>query len=841
MAASNPGKGEGEEDEIKDLPPYTSVSKIQQESFSKKSDAASSSKKSPYASTLQKLKRKVRRGHTSSVEPVMQEEPKQSNVICNKIFEHFITSDQPSSSKDSPSTSSLVSASQPPSVVASALVAIEKDESENVRENVPCQHREDSLSYFYETTNPKESDQDSGLSRSEASTPNYQNDPPHTSDKETASDESFVYIDANELFERPDNSAMISLRAPCLYITHNDEGQTTTPALSGQATKPGIAPGTNYMKDNLGKPALESTASFRYSDPYFPSLMQDSIRELALDGQFADVTIEVEGQRIRCHRIILAASSKYFKAMFCNAYRERDQSTVTLQGVSADVMKVLIRYAYTSYLEVNRETVQSVLEAASLLQFTRIMEACSNYFVGQLAIENAPGFMELAHRHNLDHLLVLARLKCVTCFNDFREKSDYLNLSASLLESLVSRSDLMVRKEEELFEIVITWCQHCPETRKHNLPQLLKHVKLPLIDPIFFVRRVETHSLIRNNPDVFDLMMEARQYRTSGDIKEGPRIVPRQNALMHQVFVTVGGCNKDDRFISEISVLDFQHKTRATLCQMPSSQNSTRGLVNAGSDNQVSKTKWAEFACTAWKDNIVISGGKESKKEAWMFITSLRQWVQLASLNTARWRHRMTVCCGELYVVGGFDGLLRVESLEKYSERENVWVEKRHMREGVSSAAVCACSEMIYVIGGGPSVKVSTEKVQVYDPSLDSWRVSTPLPEPAKCINAVSLRGIIYVVGGTLRNVLSFNTANEMWSTIGDPLLTERASCGVTLCNDRIFIVGGRDENGKALSNVSYLDPETKLIRSECNMSIGISHHGCITLQKYDQVLSKSV
>ena len=45
--------------------------------------------------------------------------------------------------------------------------------------------------------------------------------------------------------------------------------------------------------------------------------------------------------------------------------------------------------------------------------------------------------------------------------------------------------------------------------------------------------------------------------------------------------------------------------------------------------------------------------------------------------------------------------------------RENVWVEKRHMREGVSSAAVCACSEMIYVIGGGPSVKVSTEKVQV--------------------------------------------------------------------------------------------------------------------------------
>ena len=40
---------------------------------------------------------------------------------------------------------------------------------------------------------------------------------------------------------------------------------------------------------------------------------QDSIRELACDGQFTDVTIEVDNCRMRCHRMVLAASSKYFK------------------------------------------------------------------------------------------------------------------------------------------------------------------------------------------------------------------------------------------------------------------------------------------------------------------------------------------------------------------------------------------------------------------------------------------------------------------------------------------------------------------------------------------------
>ena len=52
-----------------------------------------------------------------------------------------------------------------------------------------------------------------------------------------------------------------------------------------------------------------------------------------------------------------------------------------------------------------------------------------------------------------------------------------------------------------------------------------------------------------------------------------------------------------------------------------------------------------------------------------MFLTALRQWVELGSLNTARWRHRMVVCGGELYAVGGYDGLLRVDSLERYNEK----------------------------------------------------------------------------------------------------------------------------------------------------------------------------
>jgi len=63
-------------------------------------------------------------------------------------------------------------------------------------------------------------------------------------------------------------------------------------------------------------------------------------------------------------------------------------------------------------------------------------------------------------------------------------------------------------------------------------------------------------------------------------------------------------------------MLDFQHKTRATLCQLPKSKKNVRNETeDSRKESESDKpTKWAEFGCIAWKGNIVISGGKETKK-----------------------------------------------------------------------------------------------------------------------------------------------------------------------------------------------------------------------------------
>lgn len=67
--------------------------------------------------------------------------------------------------------------------------------------------------------------------------------------------------------------------------------------------------------------------------------------------------------------------------------------------------------------------------------------------------------------------------------------------------------------------------------------------------------------------------------------------------------------------------------------------------------------------------------------------------------------------CPQLFAVGGFDGLRRLRSVERYDPFSNTWVDTAPLPEAVSSAAVAPCAGQLYVIGGAGQDGVNTNKV----------------------------------------------------------------------------------------------------------------------------------
>lgn len=64
---------------------------------------------------------------------------------------------------------------------------------------------------------------------------------------------------------------------------------------------------------------------------------------------------------IPAHKMVLAACSPYFYAMF-TSFEESKQDRITLQGVDHQALMLLVEYVYTSEVQVTEENVQVSLE-----------------------------------------------------------------------------------------------------------------------------------------------------------------------------------------------------------------------------------------------------------------------------------------------------------------------------------------------------------------------------------------------------------------------------------------------------------------------------------------------
>lgn len=83
-------------------------------------------------------------------------------------------------------------------------------------------------------------------------------------------------------------------------------------------------------------------ASDRYA-----RLILAQINKMRLRSDFCDVQLKVGSRVFRVHRLVLAASSPYFSALFSGGMSEVDQEEVQILGVETEVFEVLLDFIYT--------------------------------------------------------------------------------------------------------------------------------------------------------------------------------------------------------------------------------------------------------------------------------------------------------------------------------------------------------------------------------------------------------------------------------------------------------------------------------------------------------------
>lgn len=566
--------------------------------------------------------------------------------------------------------------------------------------------------------------------------------------------------------------------------------------------------------------SLTSTTELCWEDAGLPVELQKGMETLRVNRELTDVVLSVQGEDFPCHRAILAAASHYFRAMFCSGLRESHEERVNIKGLDSGTMRTLLDYTYTGRALLTESNVQMILEAACQYQFLRVVEACAGFLSKSLHLDSCIGILNLAESHAIPSLKTRAQDFIISQFTKVVALKDFLELPADSLEAVLQSDDLNVTFEELVFEALLRWVKAQQDKRSPLLARLLSHVRLPLLEPAYFVNNVESNELVRQCSEAFPLLQEARKYHLSGREVVSERTKPRVQHFLSEVFLIIGGCTKDDRFIHTVTCLDPLRRSRLEVARLPFTEL----------DDESQNKKWVEFACVTFRNEVYISGGKETQSEVWKYNGALDKWIQIESLSVARWRHKMAVHQGKVYVIGGFDGNQRLSSVEAYDPFHNRWTQVTPLAEGVSSFAAAGFDRWIYVIGGGPNGKLATDKVQCWEPGTDSWEVRAPIPVETKCTNAVTFKNCIYVVGGAMHAMYCYSPLSDSWTLV--TRLGERASCAIAACNNKVFITGGRDNKNQVISTVMCWDVTRGVLTEECVLPMGVSHHGSVTLMK---------
>lgn len=212
------------------------------------------------------------------------------------------------------------------------------------------------------------------------------------------------------------------------------------------------------------------------------------MNELRSKSTLCDVTIVAEDVEIEAHRVVLAACSPYFCAMFTGDMTESKAKKVEIKDIDGHTLSKLIDYIYTAEVEVTEENVQVLLPAASLLQLMDVRTACCDFLQSQLHPTNCLGIRAFADVHTCTDLLNEANAYAEQHFPDVMLGEEFLTLNLDQVCSLISSDKLTVATEEKVFEAVISWIKYDKEARLEHMANLMENVRLPLLPRDYLVQ-----------------------------------------------------------------------------------------------------------------------------------------------------------------------------------------------------------------------------------------------------------------------------------------------------------------------------------------------------------------
>ncbi|KAI5093104.1 kelch-like protein 40a [Silurus meridionalis] len=493
---------------------------------------------------------------------------------------------------------------------------------------------------------------------------------------------------------------------------------------------------------------------------YQQSLLLGGLCELLENDKFVDCILKIKDQDFPCHKLVLAASSPYFKAMFLSDLEESKKREVVLKDVEPDIMGMILRYIYTCDINLTEQNVQDVFMAANIYQIPSIFSVCVSYLEHKMVLSNCLAIFRLGLLLECPRLAAKARDYICDRFELIIRDKDFHQLGSGELAAIITCDSLSVEKEETVFEALMEWVKYDQIERLRDLPELLHCVRFRLMPPDYFKEKVEGHPFIKSNQEIkkdLQLVKDAQKGRLSkvsgSSAKKAGASVSDEDEDESEEGLLPGILNNNLRFGMFLKDFILMISNTGTVAYEPVENE----CYLVSSSTGIPKN---HCSLVTKENQIFVVGGliynEQNTDEPFssyflQFDPMSSEWLGMPSLPTPRCLFGITDAKNSLFVIGGKElkeGEHALDTVMIYDRQSFKWGESDPIPYSVYGHGTVSHNGLIYIIGGKSESKKCLKRMCVYNPSKFEWKDLAPMKTARSLFGVAVHKNKIYVVTG---------------------------------------------------------------------------------------------
>uniref|UniRef100_A0A1A9VP11 BTB domain-containing protein n=1 Tax=Glossina austeni TaxID=7395 RepID=A0A1A9VP11_GLOAU len=205
-------------------------------------------------------------------------------------------------------------------------------------------------------------------------------------------------------------------------------------------------------------------------NPDYSNAFLDDLNKMRMKRENCDFALEVEGETIYAHRLVLAIASPYFAAMFKNESKEKATGFVKFEDNDLTAVKTIVEYIYSGEIALTEENVQSICTTSDYLQIEWVKRECVEFLKRNINATNCLQLRRIADKPPFNELYECIRDCILKNFVILIHKKEWLELPFEVAVIVaIALLGIYMNKGDKSLTTQLTSCDTAPILSKDKI------------------------------------------------------------------------------------------------------------------------------------------------------------------------------------------------------------------------------------------------------------------------------------------------------------------------------------------------------------------------------------